>query len=122
MATTWFSACLRRLLNYRRTLKHDEIDVAGIILLDLQCMVHRARGFNNGNFRVCHDRPQLIVDFRSCLSVGQWAPPLIFLSQKPAKSVSTITMQRAYCLEAFHFVDGKTLRCRPLGEFTCAAL
>lgn len=95
-------------------LKDDEIDVAGIIVLDLECVVHRARGFNNGNFRVRHDRPQLIVDFRSSLAIGRWAPPLIFFSQKPAKSVTTNSMQRTYCLEAFHFVDGKTLRCHPL--------
>ena len=52
------------------------------MMLDLQCVVHKARGFNSGNFRVRHDRPQLIVDFRPSLAIGQWAPPLIFLSQK----------------------------------------
>lgn len=92
----------------------ESVEIAGVLVLDMQCTVHKARGFNNGKFRVCHDRPQLIADFRACLSQGNWAPPLVFFSQRPAKSVSTDSMQRAYCLEAFQFVDGKTLKCGPL--------
>jgi len=107
--------CLPESLGQLTTeLTDEKVDVAGIILLDFQCVVHKARGFNNGDFRVRHDRPQLIVDFRSRLSIGNWAPPLILISQKPAKSVSTNSMQRAYCLEAFRFIDGKTLRCHRL--------
>ena len=85
--------------------------VAGIFVLDPQCIIHHGRGFDSGSFSVQHDRPQIIVDFRFNHSVGDWAPPLIFISKKPAKSVRTLDMQRTYCLEAFHYLDGTAWRC-----------
>jgi hypothetical protein len=95
-------------------LKVEHTDVAGIVLIDPQCIMHRARGFHNGDFRVRHDRPQLVTDFRSRLEIGGWIPPLVFFSTKPAKSVPTDSIRSAYCLEAFYFLDGATLRCQPL--------
>jgi len=91
-------------------IKESATNVAGIIVLDMFCTVHKARGFANGGFRVQHDRPQLIVNFRSQLGQGQWMPPLVFCAQKPAKSINTNAMLSPYCLEAFRYVDGATLR------------
>lgn len=115
----WHGSCvtfclIESLSKLTCALQNDRADVAGIILLDPYCMVQRARGCNNGRFWCGHDRPQMIVDFRARLAIGTWAPPLIFVSLKPARSVHTISMQRAYCLEAFYFVDGRSLRCYPL--------
>ncbi len=95
-------------------MKVERTDVAGIVLIDPQCIMHRARGFHNGDFRVRHDRPQLITDFRSRLAIGGWSPPLVFFSTKPAKSVPTDSIRSVYCLEALYFLDGATLRCHPL--------
>lgn len=104
------------------TIKAKGIAVAGVLLLDLDCVIHKARGFRNGDFRVRHDRPQLIVDFRAGLSEYRWTPPLICLSGKPAKSVPTDSMRRTYCLEAFLFIDGRTVRCGPLPNQSATVL
>jgi hypothetical protein len=85
--------------------------IAAILLIDMLCNVHLARGVENGDFRVANDRPQHVARFRNSLSRGGWAPPLIILSQRPAKSVWTDTVARAYCLDALWFVDGRGLAC-----------
>lgn len=79
-------------------------NVAALILVDMLCHVHLARQMPNS------DRPQLIADFRNQLCADGWAPPLIIVTQKPAKSVSTSNVARAYCLEGLWFIDGKTFR------------
>lgn len=86
------------------------VSVAGIIVLDMFCTIHKARGFENRGFRVQHDRPELIVNFRSSLSHGCWSPPLIFCVQKPAKAVGTNSMLSPYCLETFRYIDGGRIR------------
>lgn len=85
--------------------------VAGIILLDPNCIVHKARSFQRGNFHLKHDRPQFIVDFRSKLNVGTWAPPLIIMSLNKSAAVLTSKVTRVYCLEAMQFIDGNSVRC-----------
>jgi len=92
----------------------QNVPVAGIILLDPNCIVHRGRGFENGRFRVTHDRPQLIVNFRSKLAVGNWCPPLIIMSIHKAAAVSAADVTRIYGLEAMHFIDGLSLNCEAL--------
>lgn len=91
-------------------------NVAGILLLDMLCHVHDARGMRNRAFVVQHDRPQLIANFRNDISHEGWLPPLILLTQKPAKSVSTTAVARAYCLNGWWFVDGRRLNtgCPPV--------
>lgn len=86
-------------------------DVAGIILLDPNCIVHCGRGFGNGKYRVAHDRPQLIVDFRAKLAIGRWSPPLMVMSLRRAAAVPTESVARVYGLEAMHFIEGVSLRC-----------
>jgi hypothetical protein len=91
----------------------QSVPVAGIILLDPNCIVHRGRGFikGNGTRRVAHDRPQLIVNFRSKIGVNDWCPPLIVMSRHKAAAVSTADITRVYCLEAMVFIDGANLSC-----------
>jgi len=85
--------------------------IAAIILIDMLCNVHKARGFDRDSFHIGNDRPQLVANFRNSLLCDGWAPPLMVLTQKPAKSVWTDTLARAYCLDALWFVDGRELRC-----------
>ncbi len=91
----------------------DHYGVAGMIVVDMLCHIHQARGMQNGAFVVRNDRPQLVANFRNSIAVGRWLPPVIFLTQKPAKSVMTDNVARAYCLDAWCFVDGRSLRCGP---------
>lgn len=85
--------------------------IAAIILLDLPCCLHRARGFAEQEEYAGNDRPQLIANCRSRLANGPWSPPLFILTQKPAKSINTVAMHSPYCLEGFWFVLGKSLQC-----------
>ncbi|WP_145118900.1 hypothetical protein [Rosistilla oblonga] len=85
--------------------------IAGVILLDPNCIVHRGRGFGKRKSRIAHDRPQLIVNFRSKLAVGNWCPPLMVMSLHKAAAVSTQDISRVYGLDAMHFIDGATLSC-----------
>ncbi len=100
-----------RLNELNNVIIEQSIPVAGIILLDPNCIVHRGRGFDKGNSRVVHDRPQIIVNFRSKLSIGSWSPPMIVMSRHKAAAVSSADITRVYGLEAMHFVDGATLSC-----------
>ena len=92
------------------TIADFNIAIAGILVLDPHCMIHKARGFRKGNYRVRNDRPQLIADFRAHLAQGTWSPPLVFFAKQPAKSINTDAMLGPYCLEAFRYVDGRQLR------------
>lgn len=85
--------------------------VAGILLLDPQCIVYRGRGFQTGSFRCAHDRPQLIVNFRSQLTIGNWSPPLLIMSCRAAAALHTTDITRVFGLEAMHFIEGRTLNC-----------
>ena len=82
-------------------------DAAALILVDMLCHVHKARGMRTGDFFVQHDRPQLVADFRNVVGLENWSPPLILLTEKPAKSIETDLIARAYCLEGWRFVDGE---------------
>jgi len=91
----------------------DRAAVAGIVLLDLLCHVHKLRGMQRGHFHIANDRPQHVADFRNDIAVGDWLPPLFLLTHPPAKSIETAAIARAYCLDAWWFVDGTSLRCGP---------
>lgn len=45
------------LAEFGTTLFNRGVGVAGILVIDLFCMVHKARGFQSGEFHVLHDRP-----------------------------------------------------------------
>lgn len=83
--------------------------LAAVLLVDPACHVHKARDwFVPG--RGVHDRPQRIADFRADLGRIGPSPPLLVLTRRPAKSLSTERMLSAYCLDAWWFVDGRRLR------------
>ena len=100
-----------RLKELRTVFSEASANIAGVIVLDPQCFVHRGRAFQNGNYRVVHDRPQMIVNFRSAFAVGRWSPPFIQMSCKRAAAVATETVARIYCLETMHCIDGISLGC-----------
>ena len=84
--------------------------VAGILLFDYACHVHKCRGFSKGGRRIENDRPQRIVDFRSRCRIGDWTPPLLFCTNKPAISVPTLNMLSPYCIDSIRYIDGQTMR------------
>ena len=83
--------------------------VAGIILIDTLCHVHKARG-QTLDTRAFGDRPQRIADFRAEVGTIDWLPPFFLFTTKPAKSVNTSTMLSPYCLDGWWFLDGQTVR------------
>lgn len=85
--------------------------IAGIILLDPQCFVHKGRSFTFSNRRMVHDRPQMIVDFRASCAVGDWQPPFVHMTSKRAGAVPTDSVARIFCIESYHCIDGTTLGC-----------
>ena len=89
--------------------------IAGIILLDPNCIVHRGRSFGSGTYRVVHDRPQFVVNFKARLAIGRWSPPLMIMSIHKAAAVATDTVARIYGLDAMHFIEGASLRCGKIG-------
>lgn len=91
-------------------IKTSHADVAGILVIDFACHIHKCRGYLLNRFGKAHDRPQKIVDFRVSQKVGQWSPPIIFFTPKPAISVNTHNMLSPYCLEAFRYIDGRTMK------------
>jgi hypothetical protein len=94
----------------RRVPAQEKTNIAGLILLDMLAHVHKFRnGFDVHGFHVSNDRPQLLANFRNSLDFGGWAPPLFILTQKPAKSIWTDTVARAYCLDALWFLEGREL-------------
>jgi hypothetical protein len=110
----------------------DGPSIAGLLLLDLQFLVHKARAFDTRSFRVRrkkavaedddhsfdakpfrvhHDRPQFIADFRGRCAREGWSPPLVIFAGSPAKSLNTDAALSAYGLEALWFIDGSTFGC-----------
>ena len=104
----WFAIPedLRHLLRLARDL---ESQIAGVIILDPDCIIYRARGGTDtwGHIH-SNDRPQHVVNFRASLSADGWQPPLLLLTNKPAKSITTDVVARAFCLNGFRFIAGKS--------------
>jgi hypothetical protein len=90
----------------------DGQSVAAIVLEDMLCRVHLLRGDEPKGWNYeSNDRPQHVVNFRSRLAEGMWMPPLFLLTERPAKAVETAAIARAYCLDAWWFLDGRTFSC-----------
>jgi hypothetical protein len=100
---------LKQLLPLARTVVGG---VAGVIVLDPQCIMYKARGGTDG-WGKWHrnNRPQHVVNFRAALNADGWQPPLLLLTTKPAKSVNTEVVARALCLNAFKFMAGESFGC-----------
>jgi hypothetical protein len=100
---------LKRLLPLARSLATG---IAGVIVLDPPCLMYRARGGPDGRGRMMYnDRPQHVVNFRASLDSDGWQPPLLLLTTKPAKSVNTDPVARAFCLNGFRFIAGDSFGC-----------
>lgn len=99
-----------RLAEAMAFLGEQEVGVAGILLLDPNCIVHRGRSFSRRGVRIAHDRPQKVVNFRASQAIGRWAPPLIVMSRHRAAAVSTQDVARVFCLESLQFIEGVSLR------------
>lgn len=89
-----------------------EVGVAGVIILDPPCIMHMARGGTDSWGKVHYnDRPQHVVNFRAALDVDGWQPPLLLVTNQPAKAVNTAVVARAFCLNGFRFVAGDSFGC-----------
>jgi hypothetical protein len=100
---------LKQLLPFARTLT---IDVAGVIVVDPHCLMYRARaGTNQWGAYHRNDRPQHVVNFRAAFDADGWQPPFLLLTTKPAKSVNTEVVARAFCLNGFRFIAGDMFNC-----------
>jgi hypothetical protein len=112
---------LKQLLPFAQSLSPG---LAGLIIVDPECIMYRARGGTDswGNVHR-NDRPQHIVNFRAALDAEGWQPPLLLLTTKPAKSINTEVVARAFCLNAFRFVAGDSFTCCdvPSEPETCAS-
>jgi hypothetical protein len=92
-------------------LDHEVGSINTVILLDPTCMVYRARTMKTRRGRT-HDRPQIVVDFLSDQSSQGLRPAFLLMTTKHAASLPTDTIARAFCLDAFWFLDGPSLVCR----------
>ncbi|MDY3562688.1 hypothetical protein R5W23_004166 [Gemmata sp. JC673] len=89
-----------------------EAGVAGVIVLDPPCIIHKSRGGTDSWGHVHrNDRPQHVVDFRASLLSDDWQPPLLLVTERPARAVETQAVARTYCLNAFRFVAGDSFAC-----------
>jgi hypothetical protein len=93
---------------YIKMRKPDD-HIAGVLLIDTLCHVHKARGFHRSGW-ASNDRPQRLANFRADVAADGWLPPFLLFTEKPAKSINTRAMLSPYCLSTWWFVDGKSLR------------
>lgn len=93
----------------------EDRPVLGIGLLDPKCFVHRLRGKDGYGWEP-NDRPQHLARFRYRHRVGEWQPPFVLMTEQPARSVSTNELLAPYGLEAWWFVDGRSLQVGPVPE------
>ena len=101
-----------RLREFRAEARQSPAGVAGVILVDPPCIMYSARGGRNGwGHRHTNDRPQHVANFRHDLTADGWQPPLILLTEAPAKAVNAEAVARAFDLSAFQFVAGNSLGC-----------
>ena len=85
----------------------DETDVQGGLVVHVGC----GDGKLTADLRAS-DRPQMIADFRNSIGFDAWAPPLVLMTQEPAKAVQADHIARSCCLDGFWFLDGRTLQVR----------
>jgi len=86
--------------------------LAGVIIHDPPCIIYKSRSGTDSWGNVHHnDRPQHVVNFRAALDAHGWLPPLLLLTTKRAKAVTTNDVARAFCLNGFRFVAGDSFGC-----------
>jgi hypothetical protein len=100
---------LKHLLPFARS--HSP-GVAGLIVLDPECIMYKARGGKDRwGRKFYNDRPQHVVNFRASLGSDGWQPPILLLTQSPAKAINTEVVARAFCLNGFRFIAGDSFSC-----------
>ena len=104
---------LASLLETDRYRGDNQKPVAGILLIDMLCHVHKYRGHKRF-YDARMDRPGLVSQFQAALKSRGFAAPLILLTASLAKSVDTHSVLLAYSLDSFWFLDGRSLSCRPV--------
>jgi len=87
--------------------------VAGILLIDMLCHVHKYRGHKRF-YHARMDRPGLVSQFQAAMKSRGFVAPLILFTASLAKSVETNSVLRAYSLASLWFLDGRSLSCRPV--------
>jgi hypothetical protein len=85
--------------------------IALVVVIDPYCYLHKLRGVGGQHQGISWDRPQLVAKFRNEVAIEGWIPPMALLTYTPAKAVETEMIGQAYCLDAWWFLDGQTLRC-----------
>jgi len=92
--------------------RSSEPGVAGIIVLDPNCIIYMARAGTDSWGRLHrNDRPQHIVNFRAELEADGWRPLLVLVTERPALAINTEKLQRTFCLNALHFIAGDSFVC-----------
>lgn len=93
-------------------IQQQQLSVSAMLILDWECTIHKARG----HATMQNDRPQHIVDFRAAVSQRGWSPPFFIMIDRAASSVDVESLSIAFALEAFWYIDGTTLSCKPEAE------
>ncbi len=93
-------------------------DCLAVLVLDLQCLVHKSRGGNFGPY--CrNDRPGHVNSFRQRQSRPGWTLPLLLWTLRPAKSLNTEQMLVPFGIDGWMFVRGASLQTVPVREEQC---
>lgn len=114
----WFSTP-EGLARLRRAPGFEPSEIAGLVLVDLNCILFKARGRLRFGKQAFEDRPQLVADFRASLADDGWTPPMVIWTDKRPKEVPTDRVATALFLEALLFIDGTTYSCRPRRRLAC---
>lgn len=100
--------------------KPTDRPIAAILIHDMHCRVHLLRGTSPWQRdRGENDRPQHVATFRHRLVEGGslaqpgWMPPLVLLTEKLVNAVETASAARAYGLDTWWFLAGKSFICGP---------
>lgn len=89
---------------------------ACLLVIDPYGTMPFAQGFG-GNSK--NSRPKKVVSFQNHLEQFGERPPIIYLTPKRAKSLSTDSMLGPLALNGWWFVDGNRLRIGPPAETCC---
>jgi hypothetical protein len=84
--------------------------VAAMLMVDPYLTTHKCRGYSGNGWGEAHDRPQLVLNFRTVAEENGVFPPLVFFAVPPAKSLNTKPVESVYGLATWWYADGKFLR------------
>ena len=70
----------------KKVVPPDSSRVAGLLLVDMLCQVHKARGFDNGAFHIRNDRPQILNKLQE-QPMRQWVVPTFVRANAETRQV-----------------------------------